>query len=494
MESTINYNTIIENALEASWKAFYEYRKLPLSRRCELLKTIAIEIENLGDELIHTCMAETNLTEARLRNEKARTIFQLNSYGEACEKGDWLEIRIDTADSSRTPPKVDLRKMMVPLGPVAVFGASNFPFAYSTAGGDTASALAAGCPVIVKGHPAHDKTSTMVAGAIAIAVKKCMLPAGLFIHLSGGSNELGERLVAHQHIKAVGFTGSFSGGKAIWEIANKREEPIPVFAEMSSINPVFLLPEKLQQDATALARSLAGSITLGGGQFCTNPGIIIGLIGADLDLFLSVLSGEIKKTTPVNMLHPGIAKNFRDNKMKVTGQPEVALLAESEIPSATLQDIPAIAAVSGAIFISNPLLETEVFGSFSLVVKCADIDEMTAVAKHLKGQLTSSLMATVQDIKANELLVEEIKNHCGRFLLNNVPTGVEVCLAMHHGGPWPSTTNSHFTSVGADAIKRFARPLSFQNWPDELLPDELKNNNPLHIWRTVNNQLSKEII
>ncbi len=482
----------IEATMQNAWLAFSQYKKLPLKRRGELLRAIAAEIENLGDELLQVCMQESNLAEARLKGERARTIFQLNSYADACERGDWLEARIDTSDSKRTPPKPDVRKMLVPLGPVVVFGASNFPFAYSTAGGDTASALAAGCPVIVKGHPAHPKTSALVAGAIDKAVAKCGLPSGIFAHIPGSNNEIGKELVAHPHTKAVGFTGSYQGGRAIWEIANQRAAPIPVFAEMSSINPVYLFAEKLSQNAEESARSLAGSILLGAGQFCTNPGIIVAIAGAELDLFTATLAGEIKKALPVNMLHPGIAKNYRESRTKILHQAAVKIIAETEAPASDLQDIPTVASVTGTSFLTNAVLKTEVFGSFSLIVACKNKEEMMEVAKDMEGQLTSTLMATVNDIKENDALVEEIKNHCGRLIINNVPTGVEVVMGMQHGGPWPSTTDSRFSSVGADAIKRFARPLSFQNWPDELLPDELKNSNPLGITRTVNNLPTKE--
>jgi 2,5-dioxopentanoate dehydrogenase len=485
---------LVDDAMKASWEAFAQYKILPLKRRSELLKAIAIEIESLGDDLLNTCRKETNLPEARLRNERARTMFQLNNYADACEKGDWLELRIDTSDSKRTPPKPDIRKMLVPLGPVAVFGASNFPFAYSTAGGDTASALAAGCSVVVKGHPAHPQTSLMVAGAISKAVHKCGLPTGLFTHIAHSGIEVGKELVMHPYTKAVGFTGSHQGGKAIWEMANARKEPIPVFAEMSSINPVYLLPQKLKQQHAELARMLAASITLGAGQFCTNPGIIIGLQGNDLDLFAAALSEEIKKIAPVPMLHTGIADNFRKTRARVMEQAGVTAVAETATSAAPDQDIPSVAFTNGAAFLNNPVLKTEVFGSFSLIVKCRDINEMAAVAKNMEGQLTATLLATVSDIHECETMVEEIKNHCGRIIINNVPTGVEVCVAMQHGGPWPATTDSRFTSVGADAIKRFARPLSFQNWPDELLPNELKNQNPLGFNRTVNNNLTKDPI
>jgi 2,5-dioxopentanoate dehydrogenase len=484
----------INSKMHAAWQAFFEYKKLPLDKRSELLESIAFEIEQLGDQLISTCALETQLSEVRLKNERARTIFQLRSYADACKRGDWLNASIDTADTQRTPPKPDLRKTMVPLGPVVVFGASNFPFAYSTAGGDTASAFAAGCPVIVKAHPAHLKTSILVASAIHAAIKKCGLPEAVFTHIEETGLEVGKELVMHPYTKAVGFTGSFLGGQAIWEMANHRKEPIPVFAEMSSTNPVFLLPQKLKEQPLELAKMLAGSITLGAGQFCTNPGNIIAIEDESLDTFADALAKEIKSIQPVNMLHDGIAKNFRDSRSKILQQADVVLLGQSTVVETPLQDIPTVASVSASAFLSNKLLSTEVFGSFSLLIRCKNAEQMLHVAKQMDGQLTSTLMATANDLIEHETLIDEIKTHCGRLIFNNVPTGVEVCLSMQHGGPWPSTTDSRFTSVGADAIKRFVRPLSFQNWPHDLLPSELKNENPLAINRTVNNELTKNAI
>ncbi len=488
IDSTINE---IDAVMQQAWKAFHIYRKFSLKQRADFMRAVAREIENLGDELLRVTGEETHLPETRLRNERARTIFQLNSYADACEKADWLEARIDTAIPNKIPPKPDLRKMLIPLGPVVVFGAANFPYAYSTAGGDTACAFAAGCPVIVKAHPAHSETSEMVARAILKASANCNMPVGIFSHVHGLSFEVGHALVMHPHTKAVGFTGSFVGGKQLFDWANQRKEPIPVFAEMSSINPVFLLPEKIKQSAEETAKMYAGSITLGVGQFCTNPGLIMGIDNDYLEKFISVLSDEIKKTLPGNMLNPGIFKNYVERRAAALSQEEVETIAVSEKDPVVNQGTATIATVSAQAFLNNPVLHQEVFGPYSIVVRCKDINEMTEVAKHTEGQLTCTLMATENDIRDNNELVEAVKNICGRFILNGVPTGVEVCLSMQHGGPFPATTDSRFTSVGADGIKRFARPIAFQNWPDDLLPDELKNGNPLGIWRTINNELKK---
>ena len=484
----------IDIVMQAAWDAFHTYRKLSLKQRATFMRIIADEINNLGDDLLKIAGEETHLPEARLRNERARTMFQLASYADACERGDWLDLRIDTAAPDRNPPKVDIRKMLIPLGPVVVFGASNFPFAYSTAGGDTACAFAAGCPVIVKAHPAHAQTSELVAKAITTAAEKCSMPKGIFAHVHGAGNEVGEALIKHHFTKAVGFTGSFLGGKQLFDWANQRREPIPVFAEMSSINPVFLLPEKLTQSAREVAKLYATSITLGVGQFCTNPGLIIGLESEGLQKFMDALGDEIKHSTPGTMLHAGIFKNYVERRANSLSQSDVETVAVSEAEAQFNEAAPTIASASSEAFLNNPVLHQEVFGPYSLIVRCKDITEMTDVVKKLEGQLTATLMATEADIQNNEELVEQVKNICGRFILNGVPTGVEVCLSMQHGGPFPATTDSRFTSVGADGIKRFARPIAFQNWPDELLPAELKNGNPLKMWRTVDDKLTNKKI
>jgi NADP-dependent aldehyde dehydrogenase len=489
----------IDAMMQDAWKAFRLYRKCSLQQRANFMRAIAIELENCGDALIQTAMAETNLPEARLRGERARTIFQLNSYAAACEKGSWLDIRIDTAIPDKTPPRPDLRKMLVPLGPVVVFGSSNFPFAYSTAGGDTACALAAGCPVIVKAHPAHVETSTIVASAILTAAGKCKMPKGIFAHVYGAGFEVGKALVTHPNTKAVGFTGSYAGGKQIFDWGNQRKEPIPVFAEMGSVNPVFLLPEKLKISAVEIAKMYAGSITLGVGQFCTKPGLIIGIEGEDLNKFIDTLTDEIINVAPAKMLHPGIMKAYNEKKQTALRQPNIQTLIALETMTSDDESGNGLAgatitSVSAKTFLDNPVLHQEVFGPYSILIRCTDMNEMYDVAKNLEGQLTSTAMATENDMAANDDLIEAIKNICGRFIVNGVPTGVEVCLSMQHGGPFPACSDSRFTSVGADGIKRFARPIAFQNWSNTLLPDELKNENPLQIWRTVNDELTRAAI
>jgi len=482
----------IDEIMQKAWTAFQVYSKLSLKERAGFMRAIAAKLDLENDELIQTAIAETNLPEARMKVEKARTVFQLNSYADACERGEWLEARIDTAIPDRKPPKPDLRKTMTALGPVVVFGASNFPFAYSTAGGDTACAFAAGCPVIVKAHPAHAKTSTMVAEMIYEAARETNMPEGIFAHVYGADFGIGKALVEHPYTKAVGFTGSYQGGKQLFDWANHRSKPIPVFAEMGSINPVFVLPGKLAEAAESIANTYASSITLGVGQFCTNPGLIIGIESEELHAFIYKLGEAIREMAPGLMLHPGIFKSYVEKRGTALGQDGVETIAVSTKDPQLNEATPTIASATGEAFLNNPVLHQEVFGPYSLVIRCRDKEEMLTVAEHLEGQLTATMMATDADLRDNPQLIDAIKNICGRFILNNVPTGVEVCLAMHHGGPFPATTDSRFTSVGADGIKRFARPVCYQNWPDEHLPDELKNANPLGIWRTINNQLTKE--
>ncbi|MFN7280859.1 MAG: aldehyde dehydrogenase (NADP(+)) [bacterium] len=480
----------IHQIMERSWAAWQDFRMRPLSDRARLMREIAAGLEALGDGIIEIAMRETNLPEARLKGERARTAFQLRSYADACERGDWLELRIDTADLQRIPPKADIRKMMVPMGPVLVYGASNFPFAYSTAGGDTACALAAGCTVVVKAHPAHPDTSDAVAACIRKALTACGFPEDIFLHVHTQSLEEGRALVIHPRTRAVGFTGSHLAGRSIFNWANERKDPIPVFAEMGSVNPIFLLPERLSEDASGIAGICAGSITLGVGQFCTNPGLIIGVEGPGLDQFMDALSDGIRVIPAAPMLHAGISKAYASKKTAALDQNDVQVLATGLSGTEDLHGTATIATVDGDAFLANPLLHEEVFGPYSLVVRCRDAEQMLRIAEGLEGQLTCTVMGTNDEIAHHPALMAAIADRCGRLILNGVPTGVEVCLSMHHGGPYPSSTDARFTSVGADGIRRFTRPLSYQQWPDTLLPDALKNANPFGYLRIVNNEPS----
>ena len=470
-------NTIdeINTIMEDSWTSFLQFRNISIKKRAAFMNAIATNLESSGDALIQTAMRESNLPEARLKNERNRTIFQLTSYAEACAYGDWMDIKIDYADATKNPPKPDIRKMNTGLGPVVVFGASNFPFAYSTAGGDTASAFAAGCPVVVKAHPAHPETSAMVATLIQQAATSTEMPAHVFQHVYGASNEIGKALVMHNRTKAVGFTGSFGGGKQLYDWAQQRKEPIPVFAEMGSINPVVLFPQKLQLDAALLATQLAASVTLGVGQFCTNPGLIIGVEGNDLSLFIQQLAHHIQHTAPAKMLHTGISASYNAKRNIALSQTNVTLAGESNISPNESEGIPTVATTTGKAFLDNEILHDEVFGPYTLVVQCADMDELKKLVAHLDGQLTLSMMATPEELQLHESFLRDATLICGRINFNMVPTGVEVCSSMQHGGPFPASTDSRFGSVGADAIKRFVRPICYQNFPKELLPEGLNN-------------------
>jgi len=486
----------VETAIAKAAAAFPVYQSLSPLVRAVFLETIAEEIMALGDPLIQRAMQESGLPEARLIGERGRTIGQLKLFAEILKEGSWVEAVIDTALPERQPlPRADLRKMLVPIGPVVVFGASNFPFAFSTAGGDTASALAAGNPVIVKAHPAHLGTNELMAGAIRNAIQKCNLPDGVFSFVIGEGFATGLQLVKHPQIKAVGFTGSFTGGMALYKAATtERQSPIPVYAEMSSINPVLLLKEKLEKDGNALAASLAGSITLGVGQFCTNPGLLFLINDAAAENFISELTTKLSAIPGGTMLNAGICKSYYSNKQIVAGQAGVTVLLEGDDASAAYKGTPALLEVSAADFMQNPALQNEIFGPASLIVKCADEAELQQAIRSLHGQLTGTVFATVNDLTNFSTAVNELTGKVGRVVYNNVPTGVEVCYAMVHGGPFPSTTDARSTSVGADAIKRFVRPQCLQDCPQEFLPDALKNENPLNLMRRINGKYGSEPI
>jgi len=481
----------IELAMEKAQEAFLTYKNVSGKKRAEFLRAIAEEILLLGDDLIHRCMAETGLPEGRFKGERGRTVFQLQSFADLLDEGSWVEARIDTAMPDRKPmPRVDLRKMLIPLGPVVVFTASNFPLAYSTAGVDTASALASGCPVIVKNHPAHFGAGEMVGQAIMKAAKKTNMPEGVFSLLNGIGFEVGESLVKHPLTKAVGFTGSFIGGKAIYDMAQNREIPIPVFAEMGSTNPVLLLPEALKNKAEQIGKDYASSINLGVGQFCTNPGLLVGVEGDDLNRFTESLKEGIAQAKPFTMLHKGIKANYDKLRNETIAEDGVYLESESTLDAdhQKSEARPTVVSVSASNFLQNPNMHKEVFGPFSMLVKCENANQLHQVVESVEGQLTATLMAEGNDYSSFGTTINVLKEKAGRLVFNGVPTGVEVCPAMHHGGPFPATTDSRFSSVGADAIKRFARPLSVQDCPVELLPEELKDENALGIWRLVDNK------
>jgi len=486
-----NNNKSISQTMQDAATAFSAYQKTSPGNRAVFLETIAANIESLGDALIAKASEETNLPAARLTGERGRTTMQLRMFAQMLREGSWVEASIDTAIPDKAPPKPDLRKMLLPLGPVVVFGASNFPFAYSTAGGDTASALAAGCPVVVKGHPAHLQTSIMVAEAIQKAIESCNMPANTFQHVIDSSFEAGKALVEDPNTTAVGFTGSFTGGKALYDYAAARKNPIPVFSEMGSINPVVFLPDTLEKNAASLAKQYAGSITLGMGQFCTNPGLLIAVAGKGLDQFLQDLATEFEPVIPAKMLHKGIHKAYVEKMQAALNEKGVKLVAKANAVAGEMEAQPSLATVDGTVFLNDPLLHEEIFGPYSLMVICKDMNELEAVWRSLAGQLTTSIMGTDKDLADHPSLLDIAPSIAGRIVFNGVPTGVEVCPSMMHGGPFPASTDSRFTAVGIHAVKRWVRPVCYQNCPDALLPDALKDRNPLGIWRLVNNVWEK---
>lgn len=472
----------INRAAEKALKAFAVYRNTNGQQKAEFLEAIADEIIELGDALIERAMQESALPKGRLEGERGRTCSQLQLFTKLLREGSWVDARIDHAEDGSP----DIRNMLFPLGPVAVFGASNFPLAFSTAGGDTASALAAGCPVVVKSHESHPGTNELVAKAILKAADKTGMPDGVFSSLNGGA-EVGTKLVQHPAIKAVGFTGSFKAGTAIHEVAGQRDEPIPVYAEMGSVNPIFLLEDKLSKQAKEIAEQCAGSVTLGVGQFCTNPGLIIGMEGDGLSQFKVELAQKLSEADSACMLNKGIAQNYRDKRTTIFQKDTVEVLVSSDDAKSN-NGKAALATVSASDFLNDEELQEEVFGPYTLIIACQNEDEREQVAGHLHGQLTVSFIGNEDEIIRHEELVAKCREKTGRIIFNGFPTGVRVSPAMQHGGPFPATTDSKFTSVGTAAIRRFVRPIAFQDSPQSILPDELKDDNPLGIYRIVDGE------
>lgn len=454
----------VDEACQRAWACFLLYRQVSGADRGRFLRQIATELEAKAEAIVPTYMEESHLPEPRARGELARTTGQLRLFAEVAEKETWKDPRVETAIPDRQPiPKPDMRSIWIPLGPVAVFGASNFPLAFSTAGGDTASALAAGCPVIVKAHPAHPKVSEIVAGCIERAAEATGMPANVFQILYGEGFELGQALVSHPLVKAVGFTGSQRGGLALWRLANSRHEPIPVYAEMGSINPSFLLPHRLSEDPAGLAKTLATGITMGAGQFCTNPGLLVTV--GDAEAFILALEKELSEYKPGQMLTPAIAEAHAYG---------VAARGCEENVDARLNEGAALFITDGPTFLSNRRLHEELFGPSTLVVRAEDMDQALRIADSLEGQLTATLHGTSEDLEEAKFLFQTLELKVGRIIVNQLPTGLEVCSATVHGGPFPATTDSRSTSVGTMAIHRWARPICYQNVPASLLPDGVR--------------------
>ncbi|HEX3445297.1 MAG TPA: aldehyde dehydrogenase (NADP(+)) [Chthoniobacterales bacterium] len=448
--------------------------------RATFLRRIGEHIETLGDELIQVCHEESKLAVDRLRGERARTVNQLVMFADLIEEGSWVDARIDTALPERKPvPKPDLRRMLIPLGPIAVFSASNFPLAFSVAGGDTASAFGAGCPVVVKAHPAHPRTSALVADAIGRAIADTGMPKAIFHLLTDTSIEAGKHLVTHPVIRAVGFTGSTQAGRSLFNLAVGRPDPIPVFAEMSSLNPVLVMPEALRERRAEIVKGLTGSVTLGVGQFCTKPGVVLGLRGSDFEEFTSALGDALAKVEAAPMLYRGIEERLAGSLRKT--QAYVRVSGAAHLLRATAKE-----------FRENQLLQEEIFGPAALLVECADEEEVLNTIESLPGQLTATVHLTPNEEESSRAFLNAFTGRAGRVILNGYPTGVEVCASMQHGGPYPATTDSRFTSVGTAAIHRFARPVCFQSFAEKLLPIELHNANKLQIWRQINGQFTKD--
>jgi NADP-dependent aldehyde dehydrogenase len=479
----------VDAAALAAQAAFVTYRALPASRRAEFLDAIAAEVDALGDHFVATVQRETALPAGRIQGERARTSAQLRLFATVLRRGDFHGARIDLALPQRTPqPRADIRQVRIGVGPVAVFGASNFPLAFSTAGGDTASALAAGCPVVFKAHPGHMVTAEAVAEAVLRAAERTGMPAGVFNMIYGGS--VGARLVQHPAIQAVGFTGSLRGGRALCDMAAARPQPIPVFAEMSSINPVVLLPQALQARGDVVADELAASVLLGAGQFCTNPGLVIGMRSPAFDAFVQRLCAAIAAAAPQTMLNAAGLQHYGRGLQALQAVPGVVRLAGGEQAGAQAR-AHVLKADAQLLLEGDPLLQEEIFGPATVVVEVADRAELLRALQALRGQLTATLIGEPGELAASADLVDLLQDKVGRLLVNGYPTGVEVCDAMVHGGPYPATSDARGTSVGTLAIDRFLRPVCFQNVPDALLPDALKNANPLGIERLVNGEKTR---
>jgi NADP-dependent aldehyde dehydrogenase len=487
----------VDLAATLAEEAFTSYGALSGRDRGRFLRAIAANIESIAVELVERAHRETALPEKRLQGEVGRTVAQLRLFAEVAEEGSWVTARIDPARPARVPlPRADIRSMLRPLGPVAVFGASNFPLAFSVAGGDTASALAAGNPVIVKAHPAHPGTSELVGQAICNSVRECGLPAGTFALLFDAGIEVGAALVQHPKVKAVGFTGSLAAGKALMRLVAARAEPIPAYMEMSSVNPFFVLPEALRERGAQIAGGLFGSFTLGVGQFCTKPGLIFLPRNEFADEFVADLVARVEQAASSPMLNEGICRSYSSGvaQRQAFGAVEVLARAGAGGNHAGAFGVPVLFEVSGSDMLRDRELAKEIFGPSSHIVRYANRQELIALAHALEGQLTATLHGTDADIAEFGDLIGILGGKAGRLIVNGYPTGVEVCHAMVHGGPYPATSDGRSTSVGSQAIYRFARPVCYQDFPQAALPAELKDQNPLGIWRLVDGEFTRAAV
>jgi NADP-dependent aldehyde dehydrogenase len=484
----------VDRAMRLASEASSACRRIDAARRAAFLRAIASEILSLGDRLIERAADETALPPQRLTGERGRTMSQLRMFADLIEEGSWVDARIDSADPTRAPARPDLRRMLVPVGPVAVFGASNFPLAFSVAGGDTASALAAGCPVVVKAHPSHPGTSELTANAIVAAARSTEMPEGVFSLLQGRSHELGAALVNHAATRAVAFTGSPRAGRALMDLAAKRPSPITVFAEMGSVNPVFVLPGATAQRAAQIAAGLRDSATLGAGQFCTKPGVVVVLRSPESEGFVANLVELVASSPRGVLLNPAIWQNYLAGVAELSRLPGVRRSGGAEAGDGPCSAAPAAFVVDGATFLAHTRLSEELFGPAVVVVIADSPAQMMEIANELQGQLTVTIHATENDLLAWNPLVDMLQDKAGRLICNGYPTGVEVCAAMQHGGPYPASSDARTTSVGTASILRFARPVCLQNFPENSLPPELQNANPRNIWRIVDGAMSRSAI
>jgi NADP-dependent aldehyde dehydrogenase len=482
-------------ALRLAQEAFDPFRSKSPEERAQFLEAIADEIMALGDPLLERAHLETGLPMARLTGERGRAVNQAKLFAQVIREGSWVDARIDQAIPDRQPlPKPDVRRMLAPIGPVVVFGASNFPLAISVVGSDTVSALGAGCPVVVKGHPGHPGVCEMLGRAVQNAVKKCGLPPGVFSMLQGAGHELGVALVQHPLTQAVAFTGSLRGGRALFDVANARKEPIPFYGEMGSVNPVFILPGAAAERGDAIAEQYVQSVTLGVGQFCTNPGMLIGLKGDSLDRLAQKTAEAAGNAGPSTMLHQGICRSFDAGLEKLRSIPGVQTLGSSTTASDSSKTQAAchIFEADLSTLFAHPELKEENFGPSSVFLKGDSAEQLEQAAEGLEGQLTATIHGTEEDLQNHARLVQILQRKVGRLIFNGFPTGIEVCPSMHHGGPYPSTTHSHFTSIGTASITRFVRPLCFQGFPDAALPAELRNRNERGILRMVDGKYTTD--
>lgn len=463
---------LVDQAVRSAEEAFATYGWINRSERAAFLREIAEQIDARGDDINEIGSQETALTPGRLTVERARTVLQLRLFADHIESGDYLDRRNTPPLPEREPmPRPELRLIQRPIGPVAVFGASNFPLAYSAAGGDTASALAAGCPVVVKGHPAHPGTSDIVAQAIEIAIQKMGMPPGVFSLVNGTTNEVGAAVVQHPLIRAVGFTGSQRGGRALFDLCASRREPIPFYGEMGSVNPIFMLANVLGEQAEELAQGWTGSLTLGAGQFCTNPGLCFVIDGPDADRFEQVATKILNTVEDQTMLTSGIAESFRQGSARLSDHSDTrALIAK---PSEKRQVGPVVYVTDGKTWLKDRSLHEEIFGPIGVLIRVTDFEQMLECARSLEGQLTSSVHLSDSDTSEARQLMQILERKAGRLIANGYPTGVEVCEAIVHGGPYPATTNFGGTAVGPFAIRRFLQAVCYQNVPESLLPEDL---------------------